>query len=210
MSRVAEGVVDERMASEGKGENAALGDHGSERHSDDVDHGARDPAEDEAVHEQTEIDGFKSAEEGGGLAGIANLDEFDVGENFGTAPVAREEENGGHAGEAQAPPDPVAGDTLGGDESADEEGRVGGEGGGHHRGAGKPPGDIAAGDEKVFSGTAGFAAVVDADEQVEEQVGSDNEPVEMRKRHAVPEGASLQTSIDSENRAKVRRSEGRL
>ena len=132
------------------------------------------------------INGAKTAQEGGRLAFVAELDKFDVGENFRAAPISGKEKNGHHAAEALRPPQPVAGDSVFSYQAGDEQRGVGGEGGGHHRGAGQPPGNIASRYEKFFSGAAGFAAVVDADEQVEQQVGTNDQPVEMRKRHELP------------------------
>jgi hypothetical protein len=173
----AERVGGEIVAAEADGEDAALGDGVAEENGGDADHGFDDPAEDEAVHEGAEVDGAEAAEEGGGFALVAELDKFDVGENFCAAPVAREEEDGHHAAEALRPPEPVAGDAVAGDEAGDEERRVGGECGGDHGSAGEPPGNVAAGDEKFLGTAGGTAAVVERDEKIEEQVGGDDDPV---------------------------------
>jgi len=173
----AEGVCGEIVAAEADAQDAALGNGVTEEDGGDADHGFDDPAEDEAVHEGAEVDGAKAAEEGGGFALVAELDELDVGEDFGAAPVAREEEDGHHAAEALRPPEPVAGDAVAGDEAGDEERSVGGEGGGDHGSAGEPPGDVAAGDEELFGAAGGAAAVVEADEEIEEQVGGDDDPI---------------------------------
>jgi len=173
----AEGVGGEIVAADADGEDAALGDGVAEKDGSDADHGFDDPAEDEAVHEGAEVDGAEAAEEGGGFALVAELDEFDVGEDFGAAPVAREEEDGHHAAETLRPPEPVSGDTVAGDEASDEERRVGGESGGDHGSAGEPPGNVAAGDEEFFGAAGRAAAVVEADEEIEEQVGGDDDPI---------------------------------
>src|SRR4029077_9649158 len=118
-------VGGEVMAAEADAQDAALGDGVSKEDGGDADHGFDDPGGDEAVHESAEGDGAKATEEGSGFALVAELDEFDVGEDFGAAPVAREEEDGHHAAEALRPPEPVAGDAVAGDEAGDEERRVG-------------------------------------------------------------------------------------
>src|SRR5438874_9373894 len=105
------------MTADGELQDAAGGDHGTEQDGDDVGHGVGDPAEDEAVHQQSEIKRLEATQEGSRLAAITNLGQLDVGEDFGAAPVAGEEKNGEHAAKAHAPPDPVAGDALGGDDA---------------------------------------------------------------------------------------------
>src|SRR5271155_2988645 len=174
----AEGVGGEIVAAEADRQDAALRDGVAEKDGGDADHGFDDPSEDKAVHERAEVDSAEAAEESGGFALVAELDEFDVCEDFGAAPVAGEEEDGHHAAEALRPPEPVAGDAVACDEAGDEEWRVGGESGRDHGGAGEPPGDVAAGDEKLFGAAGGAAAVVKTDEEIEEQVGGDDDPVD--------------------------------
>jgi len=115
--RISERVL-KSVASESELHNASLCNRRAKQDGDDVDHGLGDPPQDEAVHEQAEIDGFESAQKGGGLAAIANLDKLHVGEDLRTAPVPREEEHRQHTADAQAPPDPVAGDTRFGHQAA--------------------------------------------------------------------------------------------
>ena len=173
----AERVVQKLVAAESDLEDAALGDGVAEENGGDADHGFDDPAEDEAIHQRTEIDGAKAAKESGGFALVAELDEFDVGEDFGAAPVASEEEDRHHAAEALRPPKPVAGNAVASNEACNEERSVGGEGRGDHGGAGEPPGDIAAGNEKLLGAAGRAAAVVETDEEIEEQVGGDDDPI---------------------------------
>ena len=123
----------------------------------DLDHREVDPAEDDAVDGDAEIERAEAAQEGGGFAGVADLGEFDIGHDAGAAPQAGVEEDGEHAAGDEVPPQPVAGDAAHRDHAGDGERRVGGEGGGDHGSAGQPPGDVAAGEEEfvdVFSGAA--------------------------------------------------------
>ena len=173
----AEGIGGEVVAAEADGEDAALGDGVAKEDGRDADHGFDDPAEDETVHEGAEVDGAEAAEEGGGFALVAELHEFDVGEDFGAAPVAGEEEDGHHAAETLRPPEPVAGDAVASDEAGDEKRRVGGESGGDHRCASEPPGNVAAGDEKFLGAAGGAASVVKTDQEIEKQVGGDDDPI---------------------------------
>ena len=181
--RSAEGVMQKLVAAERELEDAALGDGVAEENGGDADHGFDDPAEDEAVHQRAEIESAKTAEECGGLALVTKLDKFNVGEDFGAAPIAREEKNGHHATEALRPPEPVTGNAVFCDEAGDEERRVGGESCGDHGSAGEPPGNVAAGDEKFLGAAGGAAAIVKTDEQIEEQVGGDDDPVDGGKDH---------------------------
>ena len=71
-----------------------------------------------------EIDGAEAADDAGGLAGVAQLVELEIGEHAGAPPQARVEEDRGHAGEHEGPPLPVAGDALRADEVGDQVGRV--------------------------------------------------------------------------------------
>src|SRR5581483_4919023 len=108
----AAGIPECVMPQKAEIEHAAFGDHRTKNDRDDADHCTRDPAENEAVHEQAEIDRFESAQEGCWIAAVSNLAELDVGENFRTTPIAGEEEHGQHAADTEPPPDPVAGDSL--------------------------------------------------------------------------------------------------
>ena len=180
---LAEGVGEKIMAADADLQDAALGNGVAEQYGGDADHGFDDPTEDEAVHQAAKVDGAEAAEEGGGFAFIAELNEFDIGEDAGTAPVTREEEDGHHAGETLGPPDPVAGDAVAGDDAGDEERCIGSEGGGNHRGAGEPPGDVATGDEEFLGAAGGAAAIVEADEEVHRQVDDDYEPVDRVESH---------------------------
>ena len=173
----------EIVATEADAEDSALSDGVAEKNSGDADHRFDDPAEDETVHQRAEIDGAEAAEKGGGFALIAELDEFDVGKNFGAAPVAREEKDGHHAAKALRPPEPVAGDAVARDESGDEQRSVGSESGGDHGSTGEPPGNVSAGDEKFFGTAGGPAPVVKRDEEIEEQVGGDYDPISGGKDH---------------------------
>src|SRR5260221_6195092 len=171
------------MIAERKLPNLSRCDSGAEENGDDVHHGAGDPAENEAVHEKAEVDGFEAAEESRVFAGVTELGEFDVGHDLRAAPITREEKDGEHAGEALIPPQPVTGDALRRDKTGDEKRRVGGKGGGDHGGAGKPPRDVAAGDEKFGGGTAGAAAAIDAGEKIDEEIADDDNPIGGCKGH---------------------------
>ena len=133
------GIAKRVMPEESQADTAAFGDHRAQNYGDDADHGSRHPSQDEAVHKQSEIDGFKSAQESGRLAAIADFAELHVGENFGAPPVAREKENRQHAAHAEAPPDPVSGNPLPRNRAAHEQWRVGGKRCGDHRRPGQPP-----------------------------------------------------------------------
>jgi len=172
-----ERVVEKLVTAERELCDAALRDGVAEKDGGDADHGFDNPAEDKTVHQGAEIDGTKAAKESGGFALIAELDEFDVSENFRTAPIASEEEDRHHAAEALRPPEPVAGNAVACNEASDEERGVGGEGGGDHGRAGEPPGDIAAGNEKLLGAAGRTAAVVQTDEEIKEQVGGDDDPI---------------------------------
>ena len=49
--------------------------------------------------------------------------------------------------------------------------------------AGEPPGEFCAGDEEFFGAAREAAAVVKTDEQIEEQVGGDDNPIGGGKDH---------------------------
>ena len=133
MAGSAERVICQEM------DDAPLRDHGAKQHRNDAHHGIGDPAQDQAIHNQAEIDGFESAEECGWPAGIPDFSQLHIGQDFSAPPVAREEEHGEHSAEAGTPPDPVTGDALSGHHASDEQWSISGKGGGHHRGACQPP-----------------------------------------------------------------------
>src|SRR5438876_8156636 len=183
VARIAEGQLPKHVAADRELQDAAGGDHGTEEDGDDVCHSIGDPAEDETVHQQSEVEGLEAAQKSGGLAAVANLGQLDVGKNLGAAPVAGKEKDGEHAAEAHAPPDPVAGDSLGGDDAGDQQRSISRESRGHHRGTGQPPGDVAARDEKIFGVAGGAPAVIKTDEQVDDKVAGDDEPVDVSQGH---------------------------
>ncbi len=98
--------------------------------------GEVDGRHNDAVEEEAEVDGAEAADRAGGLAGIAQLVEFEIGEHAGPAPEAGEEEDRGDAGEGEGPPLPVTGHALRAHEVGDQVRRVAGEGGGDHGDAG--------------------------------------------------------------------------
>src|SRR5438445_6941928 len=93
-------------------EHAALCNHWTEEHRDDADHRFCDPSQNEAVHKQSEIDGLKSAKECGRFSAVADFTKLNVGKNFSSPPVARKEEDGKLAAEAEPQPDQIAGNPL--------------------------------------------------------------------------------------------------
>ncbi len=149
----------------------------------DLDHGQVDPAEDDAVDRNAEVKRAEAAQERGGFAGIADFAEFDVGHDAGAPPQAGVEEDGEHAAGDEVPPQPVACDAAHRHHAGDGQRRVGGEGGGDHGGAGQPPGDVAAGEEKLIDVLAGARFVVEADGEVEEEVKGDYQPVDGGELH---------------------------
>src|SRR5258708_25503986 len=82
-----------------------------------------------------------------------------------------------NSAEIEAPPNPVAGDTLRGHQTGDQQWGVGGESRGHHGSPGEPPGNAASGDEELFRVSAGAAAVVDADQKIDQQVSHNHDPI---------------------------------
>ena len=152
---------------------------------DDAGHGLGDPSEDDAVHEQAEIDGAEAAQKGRGLAAVTDLGELHVGEQSAAPPEAGEEEDGHHAGEQRAPPEPVSADALGVDESGDDQRSVGGKGGGDHGGSGKPPVDVAAGDKIVIDTLGRALAEVEAEQDGDGEIAEDGQPIEKREGHRI-------------------------
>ena len=72
----------------------------AESGADDAGHGLGDPSEDDAVHQQAEIDGAEAAQECGGASAVTQLGKLHVGEKSAAAPEAREEKDGHHAAES--------------------------------------------------------------------------------------------------------------
>ncbi len=154
-----------------------------QRGADDRGHRLGDPAEDDAVHQQAEIDRAKAAEERRRLAGIADLGELHIGEQSGAPPQPREEEDRHHSREKEAPPQPVARNALRVNEAGDDQRRVGGEGGGDHRGARQPPVHVASGDKVVVNALAGAAAKPQAEDEGDGEIADDGRPVEEGEGH---------------------------
>ena len=144
--------------------------------------------EDDAVDRDAEIERAEAAQEGGGLARVADLGELDVGHHAGAAPEPRVEEDGQHAAGDHVPPEPVAGDAVARDHAGDDQRRVGGEGRRDHRRAGQPPRDVAAREEELGRAAARAPGVVQPDRQVQREVAGDDEPVDQGERHGLIAG----------------------
>ena len=153
----------------------------------DAGHGLGDPAEDQTVHQQAEVKGAKTAQESRGLARVAHLRELYVGEQARAPPQAGEKKHRHHARGQKAPPQPVAGDPEFVDQTGDEQGGIGGEGGGHHGGARQPPGDGASGDKVIVDAFARAAAKIEAQDQGDGQIADDGRPVEEGEIHGARE-----------------------
>src|ERR1700686_1964841 len=124
-------------------QHPAFSDYRPEDYRDDAHHCARHPSEDEAVHEKSEIDRLKTAKKSRWFSAVTDFAELHVGQNLSPPPIAREEENRQHAADAEAPPDPVPGDSLSRDHAAHKQWRIRRERGRNHRGTGQPPRHIA-------------------------------------------------------------------
>ena len=172
-----QGVMQENVAADGNLQHASGGDGVAEQNRGDADHGFDHPAEDQAIHQRAKINGAKTTQEGGRLAFVAELDKFHVGKDFRAAPISGKEKNGHHAAETLRPPQPVAGDSVFSYQASDKQRSVGGKSGGYHGGARKPPGNISSRYEKFFGAPRGAPAVIQTDQQIEEQVGGDYDPV---------------------------------
>ena len=87
-----DGVVSEGEgeADEDSGELAADGGD-AESEGEDLAHGEVDPAHDDGIDGEGEVEGAEGAEEGGGGAGVAKFGEFHVSEDAGAAPERGEE-----------------------------------------------------------------------------------------------------------------------
>jgi hypothetical protein len=171
------------MSSERDLKHAAARDGGSKQDCNDIDHGLGDPAEDEAVHEQPQVDGLESAQKCRGFAAVANLNKLHIGQNFGAPPITGEKEYRQHAAHTQSPPYPVPGDALSRYQAADQQRGIRGERSRNHRGSGQPPGNVPPGNEEFFGIAAGATPVVDADQQIDQQVTRNHHPVNRGKRH---------------------------
>ncbi len=171
-----------------RGDPAAHGEQqrrAAESGGDDAGHGLGDPSENDAIHQQAEIDGAEAAQEGGGLAAVTDLGKLHVGEQSAAPPEAGEEEDGHHAGEQRSPPEPVSADALGIDEAGDDQRSVGGKGGGDHGGSGQPPVHVAPGDKVVIHAFCGALAEAEAEQDGDCKIPEDGQPIEKRESHRI-------------------------
>src|SRR5215813_10342192 len=100
--------------------NCAFRDQRTENYGDNVDHRSCNPAEDETVHEKSQIDCFESSEKSSRLAAVADLAELYVGQDFCAPPITRKEKHSQHAANAKPPPDPIARDAVAGNSAANK------------------------------------------------------------------------------------------
>ncbi len=155
----------------------------TEQHGGDLAGGEIHRGHDDAVEEQAEVEGAEAAHGAGGLAGVAELVEFQVGEHAGTAPQPRVKEDRGHAGEGEGPPLPIAGNSLGAHEVGHQVGGVAREGGGHHGKACQPPRNRAAGGKEFGRAPAGALADKQRGRETDGDRGKRNDPVNRMKLH---------------------------
>ena len=177
VTRIPQGVL-ERMSADRHLQHASLLDDGTEQNRDNAHHRLRHPPQDEAVHEEAQVHRFEPTQKRGRLPAVSDLDELHVGQDLGAPPVTGEEEDGQHSSHTGTPPDPIAGNSLPGDQAGDQQWGVCGERRGDHRGSCQPPGDVAAGDEELFRVATGPPAVIEADQQIDQQVGDDHDPID--------------------------------
>ena len=155
-----------------------------ERDAEDLHHREGDPAHDDEVDRQGEVEGAEAAEECRRPARVADLGELHVGHDLRAPPEPRVEEHGQRSAHDHVPPEPVAGDAVLGDEARHDERRVGGEGGGDHRGAREPPRNGSARHEVLLERLAALLRELEADSDRQREVGEDDSPVEKRQAHA--------------------------
>ena len=137
---------------------------------EDLLHGEVDPADDQAVHEDAEVQCPEATQKSGRLACITQLDELRIGNDFRAPPQAGKEEDGHHAVEKKAPPEPVAGNSLSRHQACDRQRSVGGKGRGHHGRTRQPPGDLPAGNKKVARAGACLLAIVEPNQQIDREI----------------------------------------
>ncbi len=181
--RSSEGIVRKSVTAGHDLEHFTLGHDRPQQHGDDADHGVGDPSQNQAVHDQPQINGLETSQESRGPAAIADFSQLHIGKHLRASPVAGKEKHGEHAAEAEAPPDPVPGNALGRYQAGDQKRSIGGEGGGHHRCAGQPPRDIASRDKEFLGVAARSAAIVNADRQIDQQIPDNHQPVDFGQRH---------------------------
>ena len=157
-----DGVLVE-VCPDGAGETAEGGVDCHANGSDDerpdgreVEHGAtdlnrceRDGRHDQDVEEDAQVERTEPAQDGGGLAGVADFVEAEVGRQFGATPELGVDEDGEHTREQEDPPAPVVRDAVVAHHAGNEVWRVAGEGARHHRNAKEPPGHGASAEEEV-------------------------------------------------------------
>jgi len=175
--RAAERVLKQIVTADTDRQNATLRDSVTEQHGGDADHGFDDPAQNQAIHQRAQIQRAKTTQKRRGLATIAQLDKLHVRQNLRSPPISREEKHSHHAGEAQRPPQPVPGDSVLRHQPSHQQRSIRGERRGHHGSSGQPPGNIAAGNKEFLSAAGGAAAIIQADEEIEEKIDSDDDPV---------------------------------
>ena len=149
----------------------------------DSGHRFGDPPENQAVHQQAEIQRAKPTQKCRGLPGIAHFRELHVSEKTRTPPQSREKKDGHHAGGQKAPPKPIAGNAISVDESGDHQRRVRGKRRRNHRGSRKPPRNVAPRNKIIFRALPRAASEIQAENQCDEQIARDGSPIGSGKCH---------------------------
>ena len=144
------------------------------------------PSHHQAVHQDAEIQRAKASQECRGSSGVTQLDELSVRDGLGAPPQPGKEEHGHHAAQQKAPPQPVGRNPVPRHLAGHPERRIGGEGCGHHRGPREPPRDLAPGNKKLAGARAGLLAVVEPDQQIDEEIKAHDQPVHPSQLHETP------------------------
>ena len=92
------------------------------------------------------------------FSSVAQLGKLRLGHHSQPSPVAGKEENSQHPPHCKAPPQPVSPDPCVSHPTGDHQWRVGGKGGGDHRGSDHPPRQFSAGEEEGIDICAGALA----------------------------------------------------
>ena len=152
----------------------ALAEHGSH----DARHRLGHPAEDQAIHQQPEIDGAKSAQKRGRFSRVAHLRKLHVGEQARTPPQPREQKHGHHSRRQKTPPQPVARDSLRVDESRHDQRRVRRKRRRHHRRSREPPRHLPPRYKIFFRVPARTPPKINPQHKHQQQISGDHGPVE--------------------------------
>ena len=150
----------------------------AQRGAHDARHRLGHPAQDQTIHQQTQIDRAKSTQKRRGLSGVAHFGKLHIGEQTRTPPQPGKQEHGHHSRRQKAPPEPVPRYALRVDQTRHHQRRIRRKRRGDHRRPCQPPRDLSPRYKIILRAPARTPPEIDSEQHHQQEVSGDHGPIE--------------------------------